>query len=388
MEPLAAKELVKGLTDVVKAQLDNVRSAQESVSASQQETMSRLATLEQVVATGKARGDGVSASGVPNVAAHAFQALQDLPGFSELKDWNNCTVRARLSGGVRLALTNTPYEPSSDGAYIPSRPDRSGIYGPVARPLRLLDVLPSRPTTSDAVEYVQLTATGDAAEQVKEGDTKAEIKFEGELKRAEIATIAGWSPASRQVLSDHAALQSIIGTVLTTKVLDRLENQLVNGPGGQGKIHGLMDLGTQFIPVISSSPADVIGEAVSALANYGYQPNAILMHPTDWLGIQVTKDLEGGYLFGSPTLPAPAVLWNQPVVLTKSMPRGKCVVLDTAYVTVLDREQPSVMLSNSHADFFVRNLVAILGEMRAGLEVRDTRAVFVMDLEYSSEVSS
>lgn len=54
------------------------------------------------------------------------------------------------------------------------------------------------------------------------------------------------------------------------------------------------------------------------------------------------------------------------------------------HVSVLDREQPSVMLSNSHKDYFTRNLVAILGELRAGLEVRDGFAVYRMDLNASS----
>ena len=37
--------------------------------------------------------------------------------------------------------------------------------------------------------------------------------------------------------------------------------------------------------------------------------------------------------------------------------------------------QPAVTISNSHSDYFVRNLVAILGELRAGLEIRDAGAI-------------
>ena len=74
-------------------------------------------------------------------------------------------------------------------------------------------------------------------------------------------------------------------------------------------------------------------------------------------------------------LPIAPMLWNVPVVASPSVPLGQALTIDTSFVTVLDREAPSVMLSNSHADYFVRNLVAILGELRAGLEVRDTGAV-------------
>lgn len=364
----------------INANLKEVGAQLRALAPRQDEIQNRLQTLEQVVATGQSRGASGQATDFSPIGARAVQDLEGLSAFTDLQGWNKADVRVNLSGSIRAALTNTPLEPTSDGSYMPSRPERGGIVGPVTRPLRLLDILPSRPTTADAVDYVQLSAEGEAAEQEKEGDAKTEIAFSGELKRAEIATIAGWTPASRQVLSDHAALQSMIGNVLSSKVLDRLESQLVNGPGGQGKIDGLVRLGTPFVPAIGASPVDIIGEAISSLAEYGYQPSAILMNPLDWLKIQITRDEEGGYLFGSPTQPAPPVLWNRPVVLTKSVDEGRALVFDTAYVTLLDRERASVMLSNSHADFFVRNLVAILGELRAGLEVRDTRAVYVMDL--------
>lgn len=57
------------------------------------------------------------------------------------------------------------------------------------------------------------------------------------------------------------------------------------------------------------------------------------------------------------------------------MPARKVLTVDTSLVTVLDREQMSVVLSNTQADYFVRNLVAILGELRAGLKLLNTAAV-------------
>ena len=64
------------------------------------------------------------------------------------------------------------------------------------------------------------------------------------------------------------------------------------------------------------------------------------------------------------------------------MPQGKALIIDTSFVTLLDREQINVLLSNSHEDFFIRNLVAILGELRAGLEVTDLQAVYRVDLDF------
>ena len=245
--------------------------------------------------------------------------------------------------------------------------------------------MPSRPTSSDAFEYIQLNATGDASEQVLEGDEKAEIDFEGELLNGAIATIAAHTTASKQVLADNAGLQAAIDRVIRHKVLSRLEHQLINGPGGQGKIQGLLDHATAFVPTIGSTPADIVGESLVQQANNGYLPNLILMNPLDWYRLQITKtETEGEYLFGSPTMPVPPALWNASVVSTPSVPEGTGLTVDTRFTTVLDREQMSVMVTNTHKDYFTRNLVKILGELRAGLEVTDAWAVYKFDLGFSS----
>lgn len=161
-----------------------------------------------------------------------------------------------------------------------------------------------------------------------------------------------------------------------------MENQIVNGPGGEGRIKGLRNQSTIFVPTIGSTPADIIGESMTRQADLGYLPNLVLMNPLDWFRLQITKKgaADEEYVFGSPTMPVPPALWNALVVPTSSVPVGEALTIDTAFTTVLDRESPSVLLSNSHKDYFTRNLVLILGELRAGLEVLDTAAINKMSL--------
>ncbi len=354
----------------------------------------RLQAAEQLVATLQSGGGiGFSAFGGPSIGSEALKALGDDASFlgaSQAAERNQkigaMAARVNLEMSLKAALTNDPGDyGSSDGSYIPSQPERGGFVGPALRPLRLLDVLPSRPTSSDAVEFIQLTFTGDASEQAYEGDEKAELDADGTLARAEIVTIAGWLPASKQVLSDHGALQGQIDSVLRHKCLSRLENRIVNGTGGAGKIDGLINQGTAFVESIGTTPADIVGEALVTLADYGYQPGLIAMNPLDWFEIQITRTTtDEEYMFGSPTMPVPPALWNTPIVRSSSVPRGTVLVIDASYTTVLDREQISVMVSNSHEDYFTRNLVAILGELRAGLEVLDPSAVYICDISASS----
>lgn len=343
------------------------------------EFRARLLAVEQLVA----QQDGMLGSHMtagPTFGARAIQDIEGNAAFAHLREWNYGTARISLNSSIKAALVNENGASASD-TYLPSQPERGGLVGPAQRPLRLLDVLPSRPTTRDSVEFIQVSMTGDAAEQVQEGDEKQEVTVDGTLQTANIVTIAAHTTASRQVLTDYTALQNQIDRMIRHKLLSRLEHQLINGAGGQGKINGLLKQGTVFVPAIGTTKADIIGEALTRQADAGYMPSLILMNPLDWFRIQITKSAtEQEYMFGSPTMPVPPALWNARVVTTPSMPEGTAATIDTGFATVLDREQASVVLSNSHKDYFTRNLVAILGELRAGLELLDTSAVYVVDI--------
>lgn len=390
MAPVAAATLPES----IKAELEKIRTTcVEPVDG----LSARLSSVEQVVAKIDIEGGPFGGGGAPGQSPgslavdaltgsesggdvqfqNAVQAAaqnKKLPGFS---------ARVTVEGSIRAALTTDGWGDTGDTS-VPSNPTRRGFVGPVARPLRLLDVLPSRPTSSDAVEYIRISSTGDAGEQDLQGDVKSEVDMAGTLARADIATIAAWTAASRQVLADNSALRQMINNVIRNKVLSRLEHQLINGTGAQGKIHGLLPLATAFVPTIGTRPADVIGESIVRQENNGYRPNLILLNPLDFYRMQITQvnttDYE--YVFGSPMSPLPQALWNRSIVTTPSVPEGRGMTIDTSYMTVLDREQMTVMVGNQHEDFFVRNLVAILGELRAGLEVLDEWAAYAFDLEF------
>lgn len=63
-----------------------------------------------------------------------------------------------------------------------------------------------------------------------------------------------------------------------------------------------------------------------------------------------------------------------------SLPDKTILVLDPAYITVLDRQVVQVLVSESHKDYFTRNLIQILCELRAGLEITNAKAIRVITL--------
>src|SRR5207244_293993 len=104
----------------------------------------------------------------------------------------------------------------------------------------------------------------------------------------------------------------------------------------------------------------------------GFNSTGIIMNPLDaetiWLSRE-NGDGTGAYLFGAPNNPGPRTLWGLPVAETPAMPAGTALVGNLRAAIFWLREGAQVVASDSHVDFFTRNLVAVLAEMRGGFGV-------------------
>lgn len=299
--------------------------------------------------------------------------------FQHLAEWNQGTSRAMLDIGLK-SLVNESYASSTSDSVMPSQPERGGIIGPVLAQPRLLNFLPVRKVTSDSVEFIRLDTPDDVDYQFGEGAEKAKLDFEGTKKRAHIVTIAGHTTASRQVLSDHATLAQQINNIVGQKLTNKLCYEVINGVGSSSdeqQIEGLATQARTLNSYVSTTFADRIGEAVAEQTSTGFRPSLIVVNPFTWFEQVATAktQTEQAYLFGSPANPLPPALWNLRVCIEPSMPVDEALVLDTNYITLLDRQQVSFLVSNSHGDNFTKNLITILGELRAGLEVLHSGAV-------------
>lgn len=383
IDPERIAAAIENNNEATRAAIDAARASGQIATRAEQrisEVAANLQVAEQRLAMIDNRG-GFAAHHAQSIGASLVQRIEagEAEGFGALVAGNSPKARTKLEAGIRAALTHNGGSTSEGG--MPSQPETGAVYGGPVRRLTLLEALPSRPTTRDAVEFVKINATGDAAVQWPEGSEKANIDLDGELARAEIITVAGHTTASRQVLSDHEALAGVVDRVMRGKVSTKAENELVNGTGATGHIDGLLNQAATFAPTFATEPADIIGECLASMEDDGYTVGFVLLNPLDWFALQTQRATPSGeYLFGSPAAPIPPSLWNRPVVLSSSVPHSTGAAVDTAYVTLLDRQQVTVEASEHHGDNFVKNLVTVRAEARLGLEVTDGFAVRKFDL--------
>ena len=115
---------------------------------------------------------------------------------------------------------------------------------------------------------------------------------------------------------------------------------------------------------------------------------AIIVNPDDWSALRLLKDENNNYIGGSPFSTGPGepneTLWGKRVVVTEAMAAGQALVGSFQMAAqVFRRTGLTVEASNSHSDFFKRNLTAIRAEERLALAVYRPEAFATADLSGS-----
>jgi HK97 family phage major capsid protein len=294
-------------------------------------------------------------------------------------------------------------DPGSAGAFV--TPDRQGYYPLPLRPLTVLDLITIGQTNSDLVEFVRMLSLTNAAAETAEaitaapidgttvsavqGGRKPESGMAFEVVQEGVSTIAHWVPATKRALSDAGQLRTIIDGALRWGLGDRLERQVVNGNGvGENLLGLLQQPGTNAVAPADTpgySAADRVLRAKTLIRLDGYMATGVILNPLDAEAIWLSRDESGGpgtggYLFGAPNNPGPRTLWGLPVAESPAAPEGTALVGALQAAVLWLREGTQVLASDSHEDFFTRNLVAVLAEMRAGFGVPTPAAFAEVDL--------
>ncbi len=263
----------------------------------------------------------------------------------------------------------------------------SGSGGPLIVPDYLPSIIPlnqRRPvvadlvapgtTTSNLVQYMKEKTFTNAADAVKEGLAKPESALVYEAATAPVRKTAHWIPVSEEMLEDYAQIQSIIDARLRLGIALKEEDELLNGSGVDPHLLGLNTLPglSPAVPMGTDTRPDAFLKQITAIATSTFiVPDGWIMNPSDWMDVQLQKNTQGNYMGTGPfSPPQSAMLWGLPGVVTPAQTAG--IGLVGAFSTmaqIFRRGGVRVEASNSHQDFFIKNLVAIRGEERLAFAV-------------------
>jgi HK97 family phage major capsid protein len=287
------------------------------------------------------------------------------------RNWASPAVEL-FDPAVGMFSTTLTEGAGSGGALVV--PDyRPGVVPLLFKPLTVRDLISPGTTTSNAIVYMQETTFTNAAAAVAEGAAKPESALVFAQVTDLVSKIAHWLPVTEEMLEDVPQISSYIDARLRLGVDLTIEDQLLNGNGTAPNLRGILNRAGLTAPVARVDPAtnaDVMYQAMMKVFNASFvMPDGHVMNPANWQTTALAKDTTGRYIGGGPfAATVVPTLWGLPVAVTPSIVAN--TGLTGAFRTqsqVFARGGMRVEASNSHQDFFVKNLVAIRAEERLAL---------------------
>ena len=272
---------------------------------------------------------------------------------------DSLTKNGRLNLTIKAA--GDPILATTVGARISLNP-----MAPMAGAIGIQRAIPFRTESGvQAITYPRYNAVaGAAAKQAGEGAAKAALGIDFTAVTQNAITVAGYAKASEQALNSTGELSSIINGVLTRSIGQSLDDILVQGSAAPGPVfNGIEPLAIQFTSLVYPALVDAISETISIMQMSGFAPNAVALNPADWLAIQTAKNADGDYLTGSYLGPLPVGLRGLQVTVSPSVSVGKALLMDTAFIEVLEADSLSLSIGLTNDDF-IKNLLVLRAEMR------------------------
>jgi hypothetical protein len=281
--------------------------------------------------------------------------------------------------------------PGSAGAFV--TPDRQGYYPLPLRPLTVLDLITIGQTDSDLVEYVRMLSLTNAAAETAEaisaapidgttvtavqGGRKPESGMTFDVVQEAVSTIAHWVPATKRALSrrrpaaDDHRRRAPLGPRRSPRAPDRRRQRRRREPPGHPQPARNQQRRRRRRPKPATrrqDPPRHHPDPARRLRATGVLSTRSTPRPS---GSRASSGGAGtgGYLFGAPEQPGPADPLGPPRRRVAGDPAGHRPRRRLQAAILWLREGTQVLASDSHEDFFTRNLVAVLAEMRAGFGV-------------------
>lgn len=361
---------VKAKADELLVNQKKLTDAQDKLTTKLEALETRNQDLEQKLASRRGGGEDEQKS-----VGQTFAEHENVRAFAN----NGSKGTVRLAISVKQAITSV--KPGGGGLIWSDR--ETEIVGLPKRQMTIRQLLTQGRTGSNAVEYAKQTTRTNSANVVSEGVQKPESTYAWDQATANVRTIAHWVHVSRQAMEDAAQLQTEIDSELRYGLMLKEEQELLKGDGTGQHLEGLVTAATAFSAAFSVTGETMIDTLRLALLQASlaeFPADGIVLNPTDWARIELTKDGEFRYIFANVMQLAGPQLWGRPVVETQSMDEDEFLVgAFKMAATIYDRMDPEVIASSEDRDNFVKNMITVRAEERLALAVKRTAALITGD---------
>jgi HK97 family phage major capsid protein len=312
----------------------------------------------------------VKGSSLGNLLGNAYKALM----FD--KDEKFIPMKKGDSRHLELKTVGTITSANVDAVGTDSIPFtlaqyESGLTRIVRRMPFILDLVNLGSTVKRFVQWAEQANPDDGlAAMTGEGQGKHQTDFDIVEKSAEVKKISAYIKVSTEMLDDVDFMKSEINSELIELLRLKLDEQVLKGTGVGVNMSGILTTAQNFntVPwqdsIFDANRYDVLRLAITQVQTNFFQPNYVVLHPNDLAKMELEKNSTGEYVIYPFSDRVGGIIKGVPIITNTGMTEGDYLVGDFTKARVLMRKDVAISVGWENDDF-TKNLVTILGEIRA-----------------------
>ncbi len=256
---------------------------------------------------------------------------------------------------------------------VPQAEREAGITRIVRRQPFIVELTNTGTIGSTTWEWVEQKNPEGTVTMVAEGAAKPQLDFELVLASATVRKVAAHIKASKEMLDDIPLMEAEINQELTELINLDIDEQVLSGDGTGQNLTGILENAVAFAAgtfatgqaneIDEANNQDVLRVAINQIMVAHFQPNFILMHPSDVTGMDVSKASDGHYILPPFSTLDNTIIKGIPIVQNTGITEGDYLVGDFTKSGVRFKEGLTIDVGFENDDF-TKNFITILAESR------------------------
>ena len=370
------EETQKKNWEAVEAYQKEVASKQEENSKKSAELETALKEQSKVITTLKEKGNNSLANALEKKTASIKTALEEI------------AQKGKASFSLeQKAITSASVVDGTDQYFY-------GLDGIGKQPVRqlVMETLFSSvnvgPNSGGTIRYTDQDVLTRGANNVANCSLFPASDITWKTTTDSVKKIADSIPVCKDAKDDFGFIESEVNTFILENLRLKLDQQLLLGIGSGLELNSVdsyaqtwgVGVGSPIEGMAASIPFpttyDVLASAICQIVNSGqanrayYNPNAIVMNPTDVCQMKLEKDADGNYLlplyFSADGMSIDGVT----VYSTPLVPQNTAYVFDSTKGTIYTEREIQIEMADEHGTDFLEDFIRIKGSMRKQLIVR------------------
>ena len=346
---------------VSKAELIEAMSAVKELETKGEEVATLKTDLEEIAlkvlqleTKGNANNVPESISTLLTEKAEELKAMKDKSGAS-------VQITLKAVGTMGLATNVT--------GQVPQTEREAGITRIVTRNPFVLQLVNVGTIMSNVWEWVEQKNREGGSAMTAEGAAKSQADFDLVVASANVKKVTAYIKVTKEMLDDVELMRSEIDQELTELINLKIDDQLLNGTGLTVNLTGINTNATAWaagsfaLAIRTPTKWDVLRTAINQVRVNLFEPNYILMHPTEVTGMELSKDSTGQYIMPPFAALDGTVVSGIRVVANTGIALDSFLVGDFTKAGVRFKEGLTINVGYENDDF-TKNLVTILAEAR------------------------